>query len=211
MGIPQTPPNGEMATTPKKKSGKITLPGHMSENKSLDIVASPLGPIQTIPISKIDKDVLLERLRVEIVKKFGYSMSRNTIARHEKSTENTKSSLGQKRKRSVIPVDVANPGKNDMNDMVPLVRKRLIVGINQCTRALEAASLPSSTSKKPVLVMIARDLRPPTVVAHIPLLCQQLDVPILLLPGLASVELGKVLLGKSASVLVFLNKDDDVS
>ena len=193
-----------MTSTPKKKSGKIALPGHLCENKSLDIVASPLGPIQTIPVSNTDKDIILERLRVEIVKKFGFSLSRNT--RQEKGVKHHKS-LSQKRKRSVVEDEI--PVKNEMNDMVPLVRKRLAIGINQCTRALEASKFPSSsTSKAPLLVILARDLRPPTVVAHIPLLCKQMDVPILMLPGLASIELGEVLQGKSASVLVFLEKDD---
>ena len=82
-----------------------------------------------------------------------------------------------------------------------VVKKRLVAGTNQCTRILEAAV--SNSGPVPSLILLARDVRPPTILAHLPFLCRQLGVPILLLPGKASSDLGRVLGTKTVSVLLF--------
>lgn len=67
----------------------------------------------------------------------------------------------------------------------------------------------SIVSKKISLCILARDVRPPTILAHIPYLCQQLGVPILLLPGKASHDLGSILGGRKVSVLLFRERPDE--
>jgi len=89
----------------------------------------------------------------------------------------------------------------------------LVVGTNQCTRILEATMKLSVTAVNksgkdnqilPQLVVLARDLHPPTILAHVPSMCYKLGVPILLLPGKSSLELGKVLGTKKVGIFLFL-------
>ena len=83
------------------------------------------------------------------------------------------------------------------------------VGINQCTRILEQSLQQqkgeSKSSPKPSLIILARDVRPATVLAHISLYANLLSVPTLILPGMASLELGKALGIRSVASLVFLS------
>jgi ribosomal protein L7Ae-like RNA K-turn-binding protein len=51
---------------------------------------------------------------------------------------------------------------------------------------------------------MARDIYPPTMLAHVPVLARQLNIPLLMLPGKASVEIGKALGIRRTSILVFL-------
>mmetsp|Transcript_31391 Transcript_31391/g.37373 ORF Transcript_31391/g.37373 Transcript_31391/m.37373 type:complete len:174 (+) Transcript_31391:543-1064(+) len=57
----------------------------------------------------------------------------------------------------------------------------------------------------PSLVLLARDVRPPIILAHVPILCRLLQIPLLLLPGKASSDMGKLLGVKTASILIFLD------
>jgi hypothetical protein len=112
-----------------------------------------------------------------------------------------------------------------------LLRKRIIVGVNECTRVLESAvstalrdgtrgsgdQSPAALSAHParagfccqprLIVVAAEGMRPsPLALTHIPVLADQLDVPVLLLPDLSTrQELGRLLRIKSASILMFLS------
>ena len=80
-------------------------------------------------------------------------------------------------------------------------------GINQCTRALEKAYKTKSakSSSTPLLILLARDVRPATILAHIPTYAKALDIPTLILPGKASTELGKSVGIKSVACAIFLS------
>ena len=95
-----------------------------------------------------------------------------------------------------------------------------IIGINQCTRALERAykqqcqckkndedSTDSTTTTFPSLILLSRDVRPATILSHIVVYAKLLNIPTLILPGRASLEFGKALGIRSVSVAVFLSSD----
>jgi len=99
-----------------------------------------------------------------------------------------------------------------------------IIGINQCTRALERAykqqcqykkndedSTDSVTTTFPSLILLSRDVRPATILAHIVVYAKLLNIPTLILPGRASLEFGKAIGIRSASVAVFLSSSDNNS
>ena len=87
------------------------------------------------------------------------------------------------------------------------------MGTNQCSRLLEKASaaqnVSSQLSPHPSLIVLARDVYPPTMLAHIPFLAKKLDVPLLLLPGEASLELGQTMSVQRVSVMMFLSSAKD--
>ena len=95
-----------------------------------------------------------------------------------------------------------------------------IIGINQCTRALERAykqqcqckkndedSTDSVTTTFPSLILLSRDVRPATILSHIVVYAKLLNIPTLILPGRASSEFGKAIGIRSVSVAVFLSSD----
>ena len=104
-------------------------------------------------------------------------------------------------------------------------------GINQCTAILENAfqqhkhqiikckqtsvanvPLESNTGKKskammssvPTIILVSRDVRPAKILAHIPIYAKLLNIPTLILPGKASVELGRAVGIRTVSVALFL-------
>ena len=88
------------------------------------------------------------------------------------------------------------------------------IGINQCTRILESAfqqqkeqqPQPGSTPTPiPSLILLSRDVRPATIIAHISLYANLLKIPTLILPGKASIELGKAVGVRSVAAAVFLS------
>ena len=92
--------------------------------------------------------------------------------------------------------------------MLPLAAGSFNVTTANISRALEAAANNNKTCK-PSLVLLSRDVRPPTIMAHIPILCRQMGIPAVVLPGRASVELGKAVGGRSVAVAVFLPRSTD--
>ena len=63
----------------------------------------------------------------------------------------------------------------------------------------------------PALILLSRDVRPATILAHIPLYAKLLNVPTLILPGKASAELGKIVGIKSVAAAVFLSSSGEDS
>lgn len=112
-----------------------------------------------------------------------------------------KKGRGKKRRKKKQRRPDKPPEPTTLADIV--VKARFVVGVNQCTRALEAAARLGG-APLPSLVLLSRDVRPPTILAHVPVLCRQLGVPSMVLPGRASVELGRAVGGKSAAVALFL-------
>jgi ribosomal protein L7Ae-like RNA K-turn-binding protein len=165
--------------TRKRKHHKV--PHSIAQNESLELIASPVGPIRSAILTSTDKDILLQRLKIELLDKYKLLHEDNGI-------------------------DCVLSRK--------LIKKYLVAGTNECTRSLEQArtslGVMDENGKRllPSLVMLARDVRPPTILAHIPHLCLKLDIPIILLPGKASADLGKVFNIKNVSALLFMHHDE---
>jgi len=128
------------------------------------------------------------------------------------------------------------PVTDTINDSLARKRKiwkeNIAIGSNQCLRLLEDSisyhhwCKESSTDEKstaipniekddsvvakaqPSLIVLAKDIYPPTLCSAIPAMAQKLEVPLLLLPGKASLELGRAMNAKRTSVLIFLSRDD---
>jgi len=234
-----SPAYGDRTRKPKTKitTRKLTLPRKITDSRSLELVASPLGPIQTYTICTLDRDILLDRLRVEIIDKFHFSLASpsssttvegpsaksNHAAKRKKngiSSDNSTLTKRQRQQRVLEKDNTRDPSTSDnalgnnsvptnailQNDMIfQAIRKRIVVGSNQCTRALELARKVGGVAL-PSLVMLARDVRPPVILAHIPHLCRLLQIPLLLLPGNASSDMGKLFGVKTISILIFLDE-----
>jgi ribosomal protein L7Ae-like RNA K-turn-binding protein len=146
--------------------------------ETLASVAAPFEtPIRTPLVSQLTKEIFMDRFQKEIVSRFQFSLSSQLRGDDPTSLQDVKS------RRTVL-------------------KQRILVGTNACTRALESA-VYSSKGLSPLLLIVAADLNPPTILAHIPVLAKQTHVPILLLPGRASFELGKALGTKKVAILCF--------
>lgn len=165
--------------------------------------------ITTTPASVVDKEIVLERFQKEIVRPFSFvlhnpSTTLSTKTKQEKEDAQLKKKKQQsnKRRRTTTLLPKEDQEKREF------LRTRMIMGINQCSKLLEEAFLSAEQKEKkesaPTLIILARDVFPPTMVAHIPVLASRLDIPLLLLPGKASVELGQALGTKKTSILAFL-------
>ena len=214
----------------KKKKKQRPAAGRQIINESIDCVASPFGqgPIRTPLLSSDDRDILIDRLRKEVVEKFGFTLSRKverndcdetqggasftmggvggiqmTKGGDEDDTDETheEKGRGKKKRKKKQRRRPDNPPPTTLANIV--VKARFVVGVNQCTRALEAAARLGG-APLPSLVLLSRDVRPPTILAHVPVLCRQLDIPSVVLPGRASVELGRAVGGKSVAAALFL-------
>jgi len=210
--------------TPKKVISKKKLPPptNFCDNESLACVASPCEPIHTPMVSASNKDILLSRLGIEIVKRFQFTLSPQK-KRDKKKTQSqeeetvyflggrTKTIIKQTEENSELKAKQDNVVEVKAPSMHSIVKSRLVVGTNQCTRALERAVARRNNPDEiddvvmPSLIFLARDVRPPTILAHIPVLARVLDIPIMLLPGKASSDMGKSLGANKVSILVFLS------
>ena len=146
-----------------KKRKTIPLSWKVIENKSLELVASPLGPIQTTAISNIDKDILLDRMRIEIIDKFKFSLSspsslgkirrrrvetqinstnhRNNDSTYVDELKQNQEELLKDASSNSNPdstVDSAKAQDNTISLQQEVLRNRIVVGANQCTRVLES-------------------------------------------------------------------------
>jgi ribosomal protein L7Ae-like RNA K-turn-binding protein len=204
LAIPITNDNCE-----RYKRKKLKIPVKIVENESIEIVASFWGPIQTIPIEKVDKDILLDRLSKEIIKKYNFTLSNCTNKKNR--TKDVNNEPRRKKKRSLSGPTPNNSIQNetllhnDSPQSYSIIHQRIIVGVNQVTRLLESPSLwTKETLEKPLLVFLTSDIRPPTMVMHIPCLCRRLGIPLILIPGSeSSLELGKIFGVRRVSVVVF--------
>ena len=106
--------------------------------------------------------------------------------------------------------------------------EHIVVGTNQCLRMLEnyytshfcdsntaseatVKSMRKSDEILPTLIVIAKDIYPPTMCCAVPVMAKRLGIPILVLPGKASLELGRALNSKRTSILVFCCSDENGS
>ena len=193
------------STRPTKRQRK-EHPLTLTDNESLSLVASPYGPIATPLASIVAKEIVLERLRKEIVDRFGLVLS---IPRNKKQHifSKTGEKLQQGKCQESKKIKIQARLVKIQDPKITLLRSRMVFGVNQCTRALET----TLTATIPTLLIVGRDLYPPNILSHIPLLARETNTPILLLPGNASVELGAALGTKKIGILLFLsrNKGDE--
>lgn len=208
-----------MIRTTTSKRQRKERPSSWLENESLAFVASPWGTIlRTKVASNHVKEIFLERLHKEIVKPFDKQKG--------------------KRKRGLSVVETtAILTKEEKTRLDRIWNQRIVVGTNQCTRVLERIMIQSNnnnnttptsnnTKDMPLLLVLARDIYPPTILSHIPVMVEQINqsahcckqeedkegkphFPTLLLPGQASKELGRIFGTKNVSILLFLPYHDD--
>ena len=149
--------------------------------ENIATVASPFSnsPLQSPIASQLLKEIFFDRFQKEILEPFHFSLS------------------------SQLQVDNATASLNDMKQCRSILKQRILVGTNACTRALEAACAHKGTP--PRLLVVASDVTPATILVHVMVLCHQHQIPILVLPGPAtSIELGQLLGTKKVSILAFL-------
>jgi ribosomal protein L7Ae-like RNA K-turn-binding protein len=160
------------------------------DNETLACVASPNGPIRTPVVDDVTKEIVLDRLEKEIIKRFSLTLS----------VPRAKRPMVLKGGK-MVPAE-RKRGKPLRDPSKALIMSRIKIGTNECTRALEAAV--ASGIGAPLLILLARDVYPPNILAHIPYLARQVGTPVMLLPGRASYEMGKTMGVKKVAILSFL-------
>ena len=188
---------------------KLKIPSKIVDNDSIEVVASFWGPIQTIPITDIVKDIIFDRFSIEIIDKYKFSF---TNRKSNKSRTNVTNNEPRRKKKRSTPErpDDSQPKEDsaitqELLVSQSIIRQRIIIGTNQVTRLLETYARVKSP--KPLLVFLTNDMRPPTMVMHIPCICRQLGIPILVIPGSqSSLELGKIVGVKNASIIAFTSR-----
>jgi len=103
-----SPAYGDRTRKPKTKvtTRNLTLPRKITDSRSLELVALPLGPIQTYTICTLDRDILLDRLRVEIIDKFHFPLASPSLSTTVEGPS-AKSNHASKRKTNGISSDVS--------------------------------------------------------------------------------------------------------
>jgi hypothetical protein len=189
------------------------------------------GMIRTPLASGTTKGIFLDRLRKEIVDKYGFSAASPRTTRSAGSGNKVRS------KEDTSDGSVKD-AVHSQQRLHRLLRQRIAVGFNECTRVLESAvgrqrrgsgapmnhrvqvhTMGMNESVVPVndggelfeapllVVVAAEGMRPsPLPMVHIPVLAKELHVPLLLLPESSTRrQLGRLLGIKSASIVTFLS------
>jgi ribosomal protein L7Ae-like RNA K-turn-binding protein len=188
-------------------------PCRFSENESLSLISSIYGMIHTKYPSTVDRDVVIDRFKKEIVERFQLNNRRLVIRnRAVKKQYRLDDTVGEEDTKVKCIVEEDNNNKQKQwNPRLPLLldiaMSRLRLGTNQCTLILERAMRKQESP--PLLILLARDIRPPHMLAHIPALARQLSIPLLLLSGNTSKELGTILGINLCSIVLFLSHDKE--
>lgn len=219
--------NSSVISSSKKRNRRqsdlnLPLPRHVrfTENESLSLVSSVYGIIHTKYPSSVDRDVVLNRFQKEIVERFQLGCYRRV---RKKKRHNTalvgKDKSGVDCNGSTSPTQGAQPRNSRLLELSNIALSRICLGTNQCTCILERAMMQSKSEssyspqfyghRRPQLILLARDVRPPHILAHIPLLAQQLSIPLLLLSGNTSKEMGSLLGIQSCAIVMFLPRHEE--
>jgi ribosomal protein L7Ae-like RNA K-turn-binding protein len=203
------------AKSSKKKRKKPS--NSFLENESLISVAGlpsgmkPGEAVTTPVVTDLVKEIFLERFTKEIVQRFSFLLH---TPRKDSGGFIVVGGKLQKRRRQdkneptaakrVEPKNETNSSSLSPDEISnrQFVRKRFVIGTNQCSRILQQAQ--AGNREVPSLMVVARDIYPPTMLAHAPVLARALNIPLLMLPGKASFELGKALGTKKTSIMLFL-------
>jgi ribosomal protein L7Ae-like RNA K-turn-binding protein len=187
----------------KTKSKKRSLPNTFLDCRSLDQVPSfpstneASEVISNEPISDVGKQIFLERLIKEVVQPF----------RPTRSTGHSFVVIDGKLQKKRTPVQHSS----DTDEVATTKTKtiwqlRVRIGANQCLKALEG-NAKADDCPEPALVVVAKDVYPPTMLAHVPVIARKRKIPFLILPGKASSELGKALGLRKTSIMLLLKSD----
>ena len=142
--------------------------------ESLARVPSPDGSfVDTCIADSHTQDIFLERFRKEIVERLHY----------------TQLNSGAK------PLDDPDVAKSRL-----VVSKRIVVGVNTCTKLLRAPS-ESAATETPIRLIVCCDV--PSLLSHVPICAKQRDIPVLLLPRSCCRTLGEMIGIRRASILLF--------
>jgi hypothetical protein len=218
---PAVADNNQNKTSTNKKR---KLPTNFRNAMSLEIVVGPQRTLVHTPVaSDVIKEIFLDRLVKELVTPFLQKTEKSAAGTTLKHVMINGKLVAQKVSATAHPKPNA---ENPIQDAAELKRKRIkdriVMGTNQCSRLLENLLDtkhkddfdPSGDSSKPIirrpsLIVLAKDIYPPTMLAHVPVLAKELGIPVLLLPGKASVELGCALQVRRTSVLIFLSGNEE--
>ena len=198
-------------TARKRGRPERDYPRNLVDDESLSAVSSPFGaPVRTAVIATAEKDILIERLGKEIGVRLGFTLSERSGGTKRRRRQEG-GEVGDEERRG--PAESSGDGQDEGGKNCArsrwykeVTKARIVVGTNQCTRALEGALIGSRPA--PLLVLLARDLRPPAILCHVPLLCRSAGTPLILLPGRASVEMGAALGGRMVAVVAFLPRTE---
>ena len=206
----------QLLSRPTKRQRKEQPPSWL-ENHSLACVAAPNGEaIRTNVVSTDDKFMFLDRFEKEIIQPFFGDVAATT---EHKKNKNRNRKIKSKQIKKQTFVETATQQGNHLQRNI--AKRRIVVGTNQCTRILEKLQTgDSAENKRPSLIVMARDIYPPTILSHIPVMARKrtgdddkpkadADIPILLLAGKASSELGKLFGTKHVSIILFLQENSD--
>ena len=210
----------------------------VSTNTKVSVTVPQISVVSTPAALDIAKELFLDRFVREIVQPFSlrYQLSSYTRKRryHEKTLPYTQSLLN-KRQKLDAQNDTHTEDSQLERQRRQHCRQRLIMGINQCARYLERVA--SSTQQQlvdqgrpedelrieksahekvegdtkavvPCLMVLARDIYPPMMLSQAPLWARAFNIPILLLPGQASSELGQAVGTRKTSILLFLPRSE---
>lgn len=159
--------------------------------------------ITTQVASDVAKDIFLDRLVKEIVEPF-----RPKKANNDDSYFVMVNGKLRKQRKEGSSKKGGNQADDKKDDDV--WNERVRIGTNQCLRILESVisrntRIDEKSSMDPSLLVMARDIYPPTMLAHAPAIAQKLSIPLLMLPGKASDDIGRALGIKKTSILLFLS------
>lgn len=173
--------------------------------------------VSTPAISEAMKEILLDRFMKEIVRPFRTTILSDENGKVEKISSSFVMVNGQLKK---APKSAAGRKTFQAKNHTSIWSTRLRMGTNQCLRILEHCmgnhnnnhnnnSSSSSHEKdshpsRPLLILLAKDVYPPTMLVHVPVMASKLGIPLLLLPGKASNELGRAVGVRKTSILLFL-------
>ena len=164
--------------------------------ESIETVVSGSRVLRTPAASQLTQDLFMDRFQKEIAKPFRFSLSsqiqlldrRELGVEEGEDTEDTVQAAKERRQQ---------------------IRARLRIGINACTRALEAACYEGE--RAPSLLVLTTSSSntttssDPSISAHLPALAQRAQVPLLLLPSTtAATELGTILGIPRVTALAFV-------
>lgn len=185
----------------KKGNRKHKIPRSFLDCPSLSLVvdfpsAPHPTPLVSTPVTPDTiTEICLDRFIQEIVKPFR-RCSRST----EKGGESFVMVNGQlKKKTTKSAVKSKNPRTDDS-----IWNKRVTMGTNQCLRRLEKNMNDKQDSHPKIqLILLARDIYPPTMLIHVPVIAKRLEIPLLLLPGKASNDMGRAIGVRKTSIVIF--------
>ena len=184
-----------MSSSNKSSRNKRKFPKSFLDCPSLSLVVNfpssdPPNVVTTPVASEAVTEIFLERFAKEIVKPF------RTVP--EKGGESFVMADGQLKKVSQSTVKIKKVRKSD------IWSRRLAMGTNRCLRILDKCMHEGAQSPRPLLILLARDIYPPTMLVHVPVVAKRLAIPLLLLPGKASNDLGRAIGVRKTSIVIFL-------